>query len=412
LVLFVFVVMPSLSPEELALVHKAIPNCETKCVAVAKLYVGQNNQWEYTGLVGALACCIDAAKKSYFLKFVDLKKTVPVWEQEFYEGFVYSAPKPFFHTLESDSVVYGLNFADETEAKNFFAQVLHCKNTPFMTPEQKAQLKSSMIRKKEQNKKEAKKDKDIKKIKHFFAKIFGKDESSAIELSAPTNFRHQGHIGWDPEKGFEVSNIPPEWKSVFVSAGIKKSELRNPETAKYVMNIISDAVASDSVAEPTPSPHNVSTTANDSTSSSSSATSSTVPSASLTAPSLSSPPQSPSSAPPPPPPPPPPPQPSQASSPSESMNTTPSETTPAKKSSGLPTPPPQNSALLDQIRSGTQLRKVDLSRPMPDLSKLAPEKKKTLTETLASAMALRRAELEVDDTSTSADGDDSDEWSD
>jgi hypothetical protein len=34
------------------------------------------------------------------------------------------------------------------------------------------------------------------------------------------------------------------------SVGIKKSELRNPETAKYVMNVISDAISSESEAEP------------------------------------------------------------------------------------------------------------------------------------------------------------------
>ncbi len=48
-----------------------------------------------------------------------------------------------------------------------------------------------------------------------------------IELSGPTNFRHESHIGWDSQNGFEIRNIPPEWRQLFQAAGVRKSELRD-----------------------------------------------------------------------------------------------------------------------------------------------------------------------------------------
>jgi Wiskott-Aldrich syndrome protein len=72
------------------------------------------------------------------------------------------------------------------------------------------------------------------------SKIFGEEKQPEIVLRGPRNFRHKSHIGWDPEQGFDIRNIPPQWKHLFQAAGVKKSELRDAETAKYVMNVISD----------------------------------------------------------------------------------------------------------------------------------------------------------------------------
>jgi hypothetical protein len=33
--------------------------------------------------------------------------------------------------------------------------------------------------------------------------------------------------GWDHTNGFEIRNIPPEWRKLFQAAGVTKSELRN-----------------------------------------------------------------------------------------------------------------------------------------------------------------------------------------
>ena len=33
------------------------------------------------------------------------------------------------------------------------------------------------------------------------------DEFIGAEIGSPTNFEHKGHIGWDPENGFQVFKI-------------------------------------------------------------------------------------------------------------------------------------------------------------------------------------------------------------
>jgi len=57
-------------------------------------------------------------------------------------------------------------------------------------------------------------------------------------IGAPTNFSHDTHVGWDGERGFEVRNIPAEWKRLFQSAGVTRSEIEDPNTRKMIMNAV------------------------------------------------------------------------------------------------------------------------------------------------------------------------------
>jgi len=47
----------------------------------------------------------------------------------------------------------------------------------------------------------------------------GQSASLGQEISWPKDVKHELHIGWDPLKGFEIRNIPPEWKKLFKAAG-------------------------------------------------------------------------------------------------------------------------------------------------------------------------------------------------
>ncbi|XP_046714786.1 wiskott-Aldrich syndrome protein isoform X2 [Silurus meridionalis] len=49
-----------------------------------------------------------------------------LWEQELYSPFIYSTPRPFFHTFQSDECWAGLNFSDEDEASEFHTAVQKC----------------------------------------------------------------------------------------------------------------------------------------------------------------------------------------------------------------------------------------------------------------------------------------------
>lgn len=359
-----------------------------------------------------------------------------VWEQEMYQGFQYAQSAPFFHTFETDDYVAGLCFADETEAKEFFAKVLFCKNTPVTkaapasaaparpaagppptrpadpaparpadpapapprpattapTPAPSpapapAQPARSVSPAPAATTAAAPAAKQAKK-KGFFGRfkeaLFGEEEQQDIVLSGPRGFRHESHIGWDPSQGFEIRNIPPQWKALFQAAGVKKSELRDAETAKFMMGVIQDAMGGDAGAPPPPPPPGPS--GGDSSSSSGG---------------------------PAPPPPPPPPGPGAPRPPPTPAGPTGGG---AKTPAAPPPPPPgppveERGGLLAQIRTGTSLRKVDEANPkagMPDLNNLDEKQTRTLADTLAMAMASRRTDMNQEDT---PDGDD-EEWSD
>jgi hypothetical protein len=60
------------------------------------------------------------------------------------------------------------------------------------------------------------------------------------QYSAPTNFSHITHVGWTPSGGFDVRNIPDQWKEIFRKAGITADELSNPETAAMLYNKVKE----------------------------------------------------------------------------------------------------------------------------------------------------------------------------
>jgi len=61
-------------------------------------------------------------------------------------------------------------------------------------------------------------------------------------VGKPTDFKQVSHIGWSNDGGFDIKNIPPEWKQIFQKAGIKKKDLEdNPELARDVVNIMTQA---------------------------------------------------------------------------------------------------------------------------------------------------------------------------
>ncbi|KAI8613936.1 hypothetical protein BC830DRAFT_425797 [Chytriomyces sp. MP71] len=57
----------------------------------------------------------------------------------------------------------------------------------------------------------------------------GKIDKSMI--SAPSNFEHLSHVGFNKESGFTAQNIPMEWKAIFAKAGITEEQLQDKKTA-------------------------------------------------------------------------------------------------------------------------------------------------------------------------------------
>jgi len=74
-------------------------------------------------------------------------------------------------------------------------------------------------------------------------------------IGAPTNFSHDTHVGWDTEHGFELRNIPMEWKKLFKDAGVTRSELEDPETRMMLVNTVRQSMyPGGAVSIPAPPP--------------------------------------------------------------------------------------------------------------------------------------------------------------
>ncbi|XP_013097655.1 actin nucleation-promoting factor WASL isoform X2 [Stomoxys calcitrans] len=246
--------------------------------------------------------------------------------------------------------------------------------------------------------------------KHLFSSLSSSSSSNnkklkpkfnKCDIGAPTNFRHVSHVGWDDDKGFDcVGDENDEvLNQFFVKAGVSKTQLNDRDTRAFIYDFIQnknvlDIVKQENVekpmktaqAAPPPPPtrhhHHHTQNGNTSTATSTPRTApppparqppppvpTTVPGLSRAPapPSRPPPPPAPSmTAPPPPPPPPaatfapppPPPPPAMGELPTITTSHVKSET---KAPSSLPPITDTRSELMDSIRKGVALKKVDTS---------------------------------------------------
>lgn len=59
------------------------------------------------------------------------------------------------------------------------------------------------------------------------------------DIGLPQDFRHLTHIGWDPNKGFDMDNVAdPQLKQFFDKAGVKECQLQDPQTREFIYDFI------------------------------------------------------------------------------------------------------------------------------------------------------------------------------
>ncbi|KAF9163689.1 hypothetical protein DFQ26_002250 [Actinomortierella ambigua] len=221
--------MPSVTlhnPEDKAAIKRALPTTTQKIITatVARLYVAypDSHVWTYSGIMGGLAFV--QTKNTFLFRIVDLLGSRGViWEQELYEGFEYTQERSFFHTFATDNFLAAFSFADEQEASVFYKKVSNrgtlkkVKTSGSPSPKSKKGGLFGSVKEKKGHK--------------------GKLDKSQIGL--PSNFRHLSHIGWDPNKGFNVQNIDPEWKNLFEQLekmGVSQDDINN--NAEFVSQFV------------------------------------------------------------------------------------------------------------------------------------------------------------------------------
>ncbi|KAM4615544.1 actin nucleation-promoting factor WASL-like isoform 2-T2 [Polymixia lowei] len=391
--------------------------CITLSSAVVQVFTAERNSGWNKRCCGVACLVKDNPLRSYFIRVLDIKDGKTMFEQELYNNFSITPSKAYFITFTGDTCQVGLNFASEEEAKRFRAQVSELlgrrqRKTGPALPMATVDIKNPEINSMQRYHNNSqvnnivlssfpKKEKKVKGKKKRLTKA---------DIGTPSNFQHIGHVGWDPNTGFDLNNLDPELKCLFDMCGISEAQLKDKETSKVIYDFIEKKGGVEAVKNelrrqapppppsrggpppPPPPPHHGSAPPPPPPARGRGAPPPPPPSR---APTSAPPPPPPShpgmSAPPPPPPPsrgalPPPPAPSHASTPAP-----PPPPPPPCSGRGPPPPPPPppppgppppappplpeanemdgalasppgsggKSALLSQIREGTQLKKVE-----------------------------------------------------
>nr|KAG5699502.1 hypothetical protein BaRGS_020061 [Batillaria attramentaria] len=207
-----------------------------------------------------------------------------IWEQELYNQFRYKTPRDYFHTFEAHDNVVGLNFASEDEANKF-------KNAV------EGKLQERQLRRREKkrqptqhasmNKTPNSRPPNIPQPSHnnmmspptvtTNLELGAKNGSTEVlskkdkkkgdkkgkltkaDIGAPTEFRHVSHVGWDPNKGFDMNNLDSDMQQLFQSVGISGDSQVDKETVDFIYDFVEkhggiEAVRQEMKQRPPPPP--------------------------------------------------------------------------------------------------------------------------------------------------------------
>ncbi|XP_028277409.1 neural Wiskott-Aldrich syndrome protein-like isoform X2 [Parambassis ranga] len=416
-----------LTPQENeALFNHLGRKCITLSSAVVQVFTADRNSSWNKRCCGVACLVKDNPQRSYFIRVLDIRDGKMMFEQEFYNNFSMNLSKPYFITFAGDTCQVGLNFASEEETKRFRSQVTELmgkrqrKTEKRRDPPNGPTLPMATVDIKNPEINSVQRYHNNSQVNNIVHSSFPKREKKSkgkkkrltkADIGTPSNFQHIGHVGWDPNTGFDLNNLDPELKNLFDMCGISEAQLKDKETSKVIYDFIEKKGGVEAVKNelrrqapppppsrggpPPPPPHH------------SSAPPPPPPARGRGAPPPPPPSRAPVSAPPPPPPSrpgisappppppsrgslPPPPPPAHASLPIAPPPPPPPPASSIPSSTGAPPPPPPpppppgppppappplpsegdggdsslpspggKSALLSQIREGTQLKKVE-----------------------------------------------------
>ncbi|XP_045164537.2 actin nucleation-promoting factor WASL-like isoform X2 [Mercenaria mercenaria] len=66
----------------------------------------------------------------------------------------------------------------------------------------------------------------------------GKKKLTKADISTPTDFRHVGHVGWDPTSGLQMDKLDPEMKALFEEIGIDEQSHVDEETVNFIYDFV------------------------------------------------------------------------------------------------------------------------------------------------------------------------------
>ncbi|XP_011057484.1 PREDICTED: neural Wiskott-Aldrich syndrome protein isoform X3 [Acromyrmex echinatior] len=225
-----------LKPEENEHVFQLIGNrCQCLAAGVIQLYLTEaplHKDWvkKNTGIITLIR---DNPRRSFFLRLYCLQRKIMIWEHEIYNSMDYKAPMSYFHTFEAEDCMAAFNFASETEAitlRNILLGKLNAKRQ--RRQERKAKEMQVGVNRSASSSSMYKNKK--KKSEQDLKRKLTKDD-----ISLPSNFRHVAHLGWDVNnKGLELDSVDLQLQQFFNNAGVSEYELQDKGTRKFIYDFI------------------------------------------------------------------------------------------------------------------------------------------------------------------------------
>ncbi|XP_053270968.1 WASP like actin nucleation promoting factor b isoform X1 [Pleuronectes platessa] len=228
-----------------------------KCIslssAVAQVFVADRNS-SWSKKCGGVACLVkDNPLRSYFIRVLELKDGKILFEQELYNNFSVNTPKPYFITFAGDTCQVGLNFASEDETKRFYGHLTELvgkrqrKTEKRRDPPNGPSLPMATVDIKNPEISNVHRYHSNSQVNNIVHSAFPKREKKVkgkkkrltkADIGTPSNFQHIGHVGWDPNTGFDLNNLDPELKNLFDMCGISEAQLKDKETSKVIYDFI------------------------------------------------------------------------------------------------------------------------------------------------------------------------------
>uniref|UniRef100_A0A3Q3VVJ2 Uncharacterized protein n=1 Tax=Mola mola TaxID=94237 RepID=A0A3Q3VVJ2_MOLML len=225
--------------------------CITLSSAVVQVFTAERNSSWHKKCCG-IACLVkDNPQRSYFIRVFEIRDGKMMFEQELYTNFSTYLPRPYFLTFAGDTCQVGLNFASEEEVKRFHSHVTELigrrqrKTEKRRDPPNGPSLPMTTvdIKNPEISGGQRYNNTQPNNIMHPFPRREKKNKGkkkrlTKADIGTPSNFQHIVHVGWDPNTGFDLNNLDPDLKNLFDMCGISEAELKDKETSKVIYDFI------------------------------------------------------------------------------------------------------------------------------------------------------------------------------
>nr|XP_018914401.1 PREDICTED: neural Wiskott-Aldrich syndrome protein-like [Bemisia tabaci] len=247
------------------------PRCFTLASTVVQLFStkGSNDVEWHKQETGVLCLVKDNPRKSYFFRLYCINQKMLLWEHEIYNRMDYLAPRPFLHTFEGENCIIAFNFASTEEASKFHSILIAKLETKRQRRLEKRSRSGNQVRHMTQpvprttslnqpsltngsmsSSPQYLSSGSIGQMKKKHKDKKRKTKFTKADIGLPQNFTHVQHVGWNPNRGFDVDNVEdPIFQEFFEKAGISEKDLEHKKTRDFIYSFIDSHGGVDAVKE-------------------------------------------------------------------------------------------------------------------------------------------------------------------